>query len=377
MVSFWSKLDDWLVAKLGRITSGGNVIREIDGLRFIAIFSVILFHVRAYLNTYMSPALGQDALAPWINYFLSRGFFGVQLFFAISGFILALPFAKHFFSNAKPVDKYSYFRRRITRLEPPYVINLVLIFFLLIIIKGQTVAELFNHLIASIFYMHNFAYNSASMINSVAWSLEVEIQFYILMPFLAYIFHFGAVRWYIYALIVFFPAFVPDSWLDFGVNPEFTFLGQCSFFFVGIFLADIYVNGILKPEIKNRRWDVVGLISWLLIPVTLHAFLKVKPLYTFLPLLVILAYVAAFKGILFNKIFTYKWIYIIGGMCYTIYLYHHFFMSFLLKQAVKFSFGSSYSLNFILFSVFSVPIIIIGCSFLFYFIEKPFMKVHK
>ena len=46
---------------------------------------------------------------------------------------------------------------------------------------------LLPHLGASIFYFHSIIYNTFSMINGVAWSLEVEIQFYLLMPAIAYI----------------------------------------------------------------------------------------------------------------------------------------------------------------------------------------------
>jgi len=35
---------------LRRITSSGNFIPEIDGLRFIAILSVVLFHIYGFLD---------------------------------------------------------------------------------------------------------------------------------------------------------------------------------------------------------------------------------------------------------------------------------------------------------------------------------------
>jgi len=38
-----------LQEKLARITSSGRVIPEIDGLRFIAIGSVVLYHLSAFL----------------------------------------------------------------------------------------------------------------------------------------------------------------------------------------------------------------------------------------------------------------------------------------------------------------------------------------
>ena len=43
-------LRGWL-AGFRRITTTGNYIAEIDGLRFIAIFAVILHHVALYVTT--------------------------------------------------------------------------------------------------------------------------------------------------------------------------------------------------------------------------------------------------------------------------------------------------------------------------------------
>jgi len=37
-------LSDWLFDKLSRVTTTGEIIREIDGFRFLAIASVILHH---------------------------------------------------------------------------------------------------------------------------------------------------------------------------------------------------------------------------------------------------------------------------------------------------------------------------------------------
>jgi peptidoglycan/LPS O-acetylase OafA/YrhL len=80
---------------LRRVTSGRAFIPQIDGLRFIAIMSVVLFHFISSLrrNTIApSPFAGQEELFGVLS---KRG---VELFFCISGFILSTPFA-----DARPV----------------------------------------------------------------------------------------------------------------------------------------------------------------------------------------------------------------------------------------------------------------------------------
>jgi peptidoglycan/LPS O-acetylase OafA/YrhL len=113
-----------LLAPFSRIQSAGRYIPVIDGLRFYAFAAVIAVHWAkhaALLNA------GESGEALNVRFFLN-GAFGVQLFYVISGFVLALPFAKAW-REKKPRPKLkAYYLRRLTRLEPPYVINLLVFF---------------------------------------------------------------------------------------------------------------------------------------------------------------------------------------------------------------------------------------------------------
>ena len=111
--------------KLSRVTSPGRkYYPEIDGLRFLAIASVLIYHVWFAAHQDLS---GYEALSrsqSWVLH-VRHGDRGVELFFAISGFILGLPFASHYLGGGPKVAIGRYFQRRLTRLEPPYVIALV------------------------------------------------------------------------------------------------------------------------------------------------------------------------------------------------------------------------------------------------------------
>ena len=104
-----------------RVTSSGNYIPEVDGLRFVAIMSVFIYHftqlvVEKNRFTYHDSKESYRAF-----YQLSgHGNRGVELFFMISGFILAMPFAKQYLLGGKRIAIKEYFFRRITRIEPPY-----------------------------------------------------------------------------------------------------------------------------------------------------------------------------------------------------------------------------------------------------------------
>ena len=115
-----------ITKKLARETASNAFIAEIDGLRFIAIFSVIFYHLADFVRVKTGHAWQENEL----SLFLSHGYFGVPLFFAISGFVIALPFATKALSHEPAPSLKRYFLRRLTRLEPPYLINLLLVFFL-------------------------------------------------------------------------------------------------------------------------------------------------------------------------------------------------------------------------------------------------------
>ena len=73
----------------------------------------------------LSSLSGQCSLRLLITV-ISNGSRGVYLFFAFSGMILALPFARYYLAEGNKVSLKKYYMRRVTRLEPPWVLSLLL-----------------------------------------------------------------------------------------------------------------------------------------------------------------------------------------------------------------------------------------------------------
>src|SRR5262249_11517754 len=117
--------------RLRRRTTSGAYFPEIDGLRFLAIAPVVLQHLSERL--YRALDLG-GRLTEFDQYFHSlqpSGYLGVELFFVISGYIICLPLAKRATAapDRPPEFHYGFYMlRRVTRLEPPYLIVLGVIF---------------------------------------------------------------------------------------------------------------------------------------------------------------------------------------------------------------------------------------------------------
>ena len=376
----------WLAGKLSRVTSTGELIPEVDGLRFIAISAVLFHHLLAiYLsNSGRSPEVRSTAEwfaaadQSWLVTLAYCGHFGVNLFFVISGFILALPFAKRAFNQQAAPGLKSYYLRRVTRIEPPYLLSLIVIF--LIHWKQWGASEygprLIPNLIASFFYSHGLVYGRESAINGVAWSLEIEIQFYLLTPLLVLLFRLrnAAVRrLLLLALIVGFGLL--SQWVIYpsgSARLPLTLLNFAHYFLTGFLLVDLYLTGRLRGGDKRLSWDVVTIGAAAAIIATLSRF---GQFYFLLPLMVGLLYAGFFMGRLSNAFARARWIVIIGGMCYTIYLYHILIISNLMTQTMPLaSITRPFNLDFALQCLLILPVVFAACALLFFCAEKPFMR---
>jgi len=308
--------------KFRRITSAGNYIPEIDGLRFVAIFWVVVWmHLPSILNTHLFN--GTLITHSYISAVILEGGHGVSFFFMISGFILALPFIREKMAAGPAVSLKKYYLRRLTRLEPPYLAALLISFLLLVVIKNKSFTDLLPHLGASSVYMHNIIYNSSSSVLGVAWSLEVEVQFYLLAPFLCLIFLIKqvAVRRILLVLLILLSGVY--AYYSFWKMPTMLPYFIC-YFFSGMLLADLYCNGH-KLKLNNKIAVITGAVFFLGLPFII----SVHSLWFFLLKLFLMN--AAFYLVLFNpglkKLMSRQLITIIGGMCYSVYLLHLLIMS--------------------------------------------------
>ena len=361
----------WLKDRLSRDTTSGRFIPEIDGLRFIAIGSVIAYHIADFVRVKSGHGWSDSGF----SMFLSHGYFGVPLFFVISGYVISLPFIERLNAGKPPPSVKRYFLRRLTRLEPPYLVNLLLLFVLLITVKGMSAETLFPHLMASMVYMHNAVYNEYSSINFLAWSLEVEFQFYVLAPLLVLLLRIKPIlirRGVLVALILGFGLFAP--WLvSHGLLPRFSLVYYIGYFFAGFLLADVYVADWNEQARKRGVFDLVSLVMWGLIAFCLYEPQRYLAIF---PLLIFGAYWAAFRGYYSSRLFSLPIIYTIGGMCYTLYLYHFYVVSAVGNPVLNWV--SSYTTSLTLLTLYTLllvtPVVLVSGAILFILFEKPFMR---
>lgn len=355
---------DRIFRRLSRVTSSSRYMAEIDALRFIAIGSVFLFHVNGMVQ------YGGTRADGWVARVLAQGHYGVQLFFVISGFVLGLPFALQYLNQGRAVDLGKYFRRRLTRLEPPFLVNIGLCMLAIMLLSRHSVS--WAHLLATALYAHTLVYHTQSPINTVTWSLEVEVQFYMLAPVLARVFAIRArvVRRAVMAgvaiaaVLAQHACLTPDSFL------RATLLGSIQYFVLGFLIVDWYL--LDWPERPARRsWDAVSLLGW---PLLLLVLIDDRLAWLVFPWAICLLCVAFFRGVLLRRFLTARLVTCLGGMCYTIYLVH-FKIVWWLGPWLQHRLLASASYGWCLLGqCLLTGVAVLACSVLFFLlIEKPCM----
>lgn len=360
-----------VISRLRRITTAGNYIPEIDGLRFIAIMAVLLVHIAGYWTVRAGRAYAaMSPLDSAVQSVVSLGGYGVHLFFIISGFVLAMPFCKHVFLGGKPVKLSQYFWRRVTRLEPPYVISMLAFFLFMPLFGKGTWAGLWPHLLASLTYTHNLVYGKGSLINNAAWSLEVEIQFYLLVPLIASLLWLPTVprRLAFMAAIVVFSLhslWVPCDWPT-------SILQYAQFFLMGIVLCDLWTNA-WQASSRHYWGDVPGLVSWpLFIAVNLQQPAGVADALN--PWIMAGLFFSALRGRLHGRVLSWPVIAVVGGMCYSIYLLHGRVLAFVIHGALaKAVHLGSFAADYSAVSAICIPAVIAVSAVFYVLVERPCM----
>lgn len=158
--------------------SQGRRLRGIDALRGAAALAVVLYHTVGPKGQ-SEPVLLQWIAAPFLPV-IRFGYVGVLLFFVISGFCIHLTRARAQNDGDQPMSFSSFWKRRIRRLYPPYLIALMLF----LLIAGFT-----THFQATSFYvwdvllhllmLHNLDGRTVYSVNGVFWTLAIEEQLYL------------------------------------------------------------------------------------------------------------------------------------------------------------------------------------------------------
>lgn len=157
------------------LDSARDGIRVLDGVRAMAALSIVVFHLLLVEHFDLSPqgkALGNF----W--FYLQTG---VQLFFVLSGFLLFRPYAQALLLGRPWPSWKRFYTRRALRILPAYWATLTIVALSVRHMWPPVWANLLTHalLIHDMFPLYN------RDLDGPMWTLAVEWQFYLLLPWMA------------------------------------------------------------------------------------------------------------------------------------------------------------------------------------------------
>jgi peptidoglycan/LPS O-acetylase OafA/YrhL len=167
--------------------SFGSRLQGIEGLRALAACSVLVYH------SWLYSAPDGRAVRTWpLRLVLPDLAFGVVLFFTLSGFLLYRPFVAAMLRGTAPPSARRYLRNRLFRIAPAY---LVILLFVALVLRsalshaggGLRAGPMTDPtlLTKNILLVQNYIPSSILTGIGPAWSLAVEVVFYLALPPLA------------------------------------------------------------------------------------------------------------------------------------------------------------------------------------------------
>lgn len=142
----------------------------LDTLRSLAIFSVIVFHVNGFHDDGTLPGF----LVPAAR----LGWMGVDLFFVLSGYLIASQLLRPYLAGKRP-GLWEFYRNRLYRVLPAYLAVLALYFTVPVWAEDPALSPIWQFLTFTLNLFINYSVDQGF---SHAWSLCVEEHFYLFLP---------------------------------------------------------------------------------------------------------------------------------------------------------------------------------------------------
>ena len=163
-------------------------IPVLDGLRGLAVIWVVAFHFVGLREG--DKWVGALHAVPALDALVRNGYLGVDLFFLLSGFLLALPWIAHANEGLPPPSTAAFYVRRARRILPAYYVQLACLYLVALPLvlglaywRKDLYVYLWNGVAHGLFLQGTSPLTSGSMgVNGALWTLPIEVQFYVLLP---------------------------------------------------------------------------------------------------------------------------------------------------------------------------------------------------
>ena len=314
---------------------------DIQGLRAIAVLAVILFH--------FNPA--------W----LPGGFIGVDVFLVISGFLItSILLHKREQPNYSLLGTLKYFyTSRFKRIVPAYFVMLIVVAFIAAVFflpqdfntfkKSLEKAAWFNSNTYFAGFGDYFAPANHEQPLLHTWSLAVEIQFYLLAPFMVLLLPIRWLKWIYIGLLIGLTAIAEYRLRIEGIEQAtyYSLYARLPAFFVGGIIA-LYIKTVIGGGKKHLWYAPLGLLMILMAATAqpkLGPFPGVAALLPVVGSALLLRQSAEGWA---TKFLCHKTLVWIGALSYSLYLWHWPVLAFLRYYTGAEVLSVGFSLLFIL-----------------------------
>lgn len=354
---------------------------ELDILRFFAFFAVFIHHALPRNATFYIDAGLSPTATQWLLAAKSAGAFGVDLFFALSAFLITELLRREYVSRGK-FSLSNFYIRRALRIWPLYFTFLAAAAFVIPTILPH---EKFGpmYIISFALFFGNWICVTSGMPFSVAsplWSISVEEQFYLGWPLLLRVFGMNLIKQLAIGMLA----------VALGVRVLLAALGVEG---AGVWcntlarLDPIALGALLAFVLRGRTFNLntgyrlllcgLALAGWLLVarylskdgPTSIISY-AVSALAS---VSLLVAFLTTNSQLLYRPAFT--WLVYLGRISYGLYVFHLFaltLMSELLVIPVL-----QIQLNFERRLLFSFLLTVILAVVSYKWLEQPFLRLKK
>ena len=189
-----------------------SYVKVLDGIRAMAILLIAWYHI--WQQSWVQPIKDTSWLSIFLcsqinfDWLVRTGYEMVDMMLLLSGFCLFLPYARSMVYGLKEPNIKTFYKKRVARIVPSYLIAII-VAFIVAVVNGEygDSSEMWGDLIPHLFFGHTFFEQSYlhTKLNGVLWTLAVEVQFYLIFPFVAKLFK----RWMCKTYVV----MVAISWM--------------------------------------------------------------------------------------------------------------------------------------------------------------------
>jgi peptidoglycan/LPS O-acetylase OafA/YrhL len=296
--------------------------RPIEGLRGLSVLLVVLYHFG--INHFLKPL-----------HFLINGRIGVDIFFVISGFLITTLLLKEKLKSGEISLKHFYIRR-ILRIVP------VVYLFLTVLI---VIYACYNLKISKLDFFIGFLFLKnlpvqSGIFTTHLWSLAVELQFYIIFPFLL---AYNTNKYLIFALLIVIvvPLISVAGYYHLGIlysNPVIALITKITMYsfwngpviiLIGSVFSILTFKGIIKTNPNSKNYFLAFILLLAAIFIHINTFILYSKYISEYLFAIIVAYIILliistpnFLSTILKSSVLVK----IGVLSYSIYIWQQLFI---------------------------------------------------